>query len=179
MKKLIALVLSLMMIACLALPAMAEEEAHKHTVAYDETMSVDMIIPDGYTVEEENVMGALLLVLAPVEENSNYFCTIIAHDEDRAEVGRLNDLSDDEIKAIEDEFCTDLNNPEVSYAETGMGTKLIIINDNDVEGGDTALIVTLYKGYYITTYVFPAGETVTEEELNTAIQFYTDLAFNF
>ena len=179
MKKLIALLLSLMLLACAALPVMAEDAPHKHTIAYDDTMSVQVVIPEGYSVEETTVMGALLMILTPIDEGLNYFCTVIAHDEDLAEVERLNDLSDEEIQIIADEFCTDLNNPTISFGETGMGTKLIIIDDNDVEEGDTAIVVTLYKGYFLTTYVFPAGTTVTDAEKALAIQFYTDMDFTF
>lgn len=179
MKKFLALMLSLMLMLGLTLPAMAEDAANKLTVAYDDAMSVEVLIPEGYTVDETSILGALLLIMAPEDGSNNYYCTIIAPDEDVAEVGRLNDLSDEEIQTIVDEFCVDLNNPTVTFGETGMGTKLIIIDDNDVEEGDTVLIVTLYKGYYITTYVFPAGDAVTEAELETAIQFYTDMNFVF
>ena len=179
MKKLIALLLTLMMLVGVALPVMAEEAPHKHAVAYDDTMTVEVVIPEGYTVEESSVMGSLILVLAPIDEAQTYLCTIIGHDEDRAEVERLNDLSDEEIQAIAAEFCEDLNNPTVSFSETGMGTKLIVINDNNVEEGDTAIVVTLYKGYFLTTYVFPAGETVTDAEIEMAVQFYTDMDFAF
>lgn len=178
MKKLIALLLSLMLLVGIALPVMAEEAPHRHTIAYDDTMSVEVVIPDNYAVEEINASGALLLVMTPLDESKNYFCTLIAQDEDNADVERLNDLSDEAIQAIADDFCADLNNPAVSFAETGMGTKLIVIDDNDGDG-DTVIILTLYKGYFLTTYVFPAGETVTEEEKNMAIQFYTDMEFMF
>ena len=177
MKKIIALMLSLMLLVGVALPVMAED-VHKHSVAYDDTMSVDLIIPEGYALTESNVAGALILVLTPVEEGKNYFCTLIAPDEELADVERLNDLSDEQIQAIVDEFCVDLNDPTVTFGETGMGTKLIIIDDN-TEEGDTVLVLTLYKGYFLTTYVFAAGETVTEAETNTAIQFYTDMEFAF
>ena len=179
MKKLIALMLSLMLLVCVTLPVMAEDAPHKHTISYDDALSVQVVIPDGYAIEETNVAGSLIMVMAPLDETTNYYCVIIAKDEDRADVDRLNDLSDDEIQAIVDEFCADLNNPTVSFGETGMGTKLIIINENDVDGSDSAIVLTLYKGYYLTTHVFPAGETVTEAELNTAIQFYTDMEFDF
>lgn len=179
MKKLFALMLSLMLLACAVMPAMAESDVHKHAIVYDDTMSVQVVIPDGYAVEEVNANGTLLLILTPIDESKNYYCTLIAPDEDRADVERLNDLDDAAIQAIVDEFCADLNNPTVSFAETGMGTKLIVIDDNGVENGDTAIVLTVYKGFFLTTYVFPAGETVTEDELNMAIQFYTDMEFTF
>lgn len=179
MKKLIAMLLSLMLVACLALPVLAEDVPNHRSVAYDDTMSVDVVIPEGYTLDEDTLMGALYLIMAPVDGSENYYCTIIAHDEDRANVERLNDLSDDEVQAIAEEFCTDLNNPTITYGETGMGTKLIIIDDNDVEFGDTAIVLTLYKGYFLTTYVFPAGDAVTDAEKETAIQFYTNMEFKF
>lgn len=179
MKKLIALLLSLMLVVGLMLPAMAEEAPTKLSIVYDDTMSVEVVIPDGYTIDETNVMGSLLLIMTPIDENGNYFCTIVAHDEERAAVERLNDLSDDEIQAIADEFCADLNDPTISFGETGMGTKLLIIDDNGVDGTDTTVIITVYKGYFLTTYVFPAGETVTDAEKAMAIQFYTDMDFAF
>lgn len=179
MKKLIAMLLSLMLVACLALPVLAEEMPNRRTVAYDDTMSVDVVIPEGYALNEDTLMGALYLVMAPIDGSENYYCTIIAPDEDRANVERLNDLSDDEVQAIAEEFCTDLNNPTVTYGETGMGTKLIIIDDNDVDFGDTVIVLTLYKGYFLTTYVFPAGDTVTDAEKDMAIQFYTNMEFKF
>ena len=178
MKKFLALMLSLMLMLGLTLPAMAEDAANKLTVAYDDAMSVEVVIPEGYTVDETNILGALLLIMAPEDGSNNYYCTIIAQDEDVAEVGRLNDLNDEEIQKIVDEFCVDLNNPTVTFGETGMGTKLIIIDDN-TEEGDTVLVLTLYKGYFLTTYVFPAGEVVTDAEKDMAIQFYTDMEFKF
>lgn len=179
MKKLIALMLSLMLLVSVALPVMAEAAGNKQVIAYDDTMSIEVVIPEGFTMEETTSGGAVFMVLVPENQSENYYCTVIAPDEDRADIERLNDLSDEELQAIAAEFCDGLNNPVVSFAETGLGTKLIVINDNDVEAGDTAVVSTLYKGFFLTTYVFPAGESVTEEEMNVAIQFYTDMEFKF
>ena len=106
----------------------------------------------------------------------------IAYDESFSEIERMNDMSEEELKALEGTFA-EQDEVEISYAETGHGTKLLVAKEND---GDTdtdfVRILTVYKGYFIE-FTMEANEdaaekSLTDEQIKMCIDFLTNLDFN-
>ena len=104
----------------------------------------------------------------------------IAYDETYGEIERLNDMNDDDLLILEDSF-REMNEVEISYAETGHGTKLLIAKET---GADTDFvdILAIYKGYFIEFNMTPnpkaADQTLTAEQIQMCIDFLTDVDFN-
>ena len=73
-----------------------------------------------------------------------------------------------------------MNEVEISYKETGHGTKLLIAKET---GNDTDFvdILAIYKGYFIEFNMTPnpkaASQTLTDEQIQMCIDFLTDLDF--
>ena len=96
-----------------------------------------------------------------------------------AKVDRMNDLSDEDLAILEDSF-TSLNEVEITYKETGYGTKLLVAREIGAEE-DFVKILSIYKGYFVEFTMTPnpnaAIKTLTDDQIQTAIQFLTDVMF--
>lgn len=104
----------------------------------------------------------------------------IAYDELYGEVERMNDLSEEDLAVLEAGF-KEMNDVEISYKETGHGTKLLVAKEvgNDE---DFVKILSIYKGYFIEFTMAPSSsstvKTLTDEQIQAAIDFLTDVDFN-
>ena len=106
---------------------------------------------------------------------------IIAYDEMYSDVERMNDLPEESLKVIEESF-KELDDVDISYAETGHGTKLLVAKENDGDGDtDFVQIFTIYKGYSIEFDMEAskdaAEKSLTDEQIQMMIDFLTDLEF--
>ena len=74
-----------------------------------------------------------------------------------------------------------MNEVEISYSETGYGTKLLIARE---VGSDTDFvdILAIYRGYFIEFTMTPnpkaANQSLTDEQIKMCIDFLTDVDFN-
>ena len=103
----------------------------------------------------------------------------IAYDELYGEVERMNDLSDEELAVLEDSF-KEMDQVEIEYRQTGLGTKLMVVRE--VGNGQKFIdILSVYKGYFVEFNMTPnpnaAVQDLTEEQIQLAIQFLTDVRF--
>lgn len=172
MKKFIALLLAAMMLCC-ACTAFA---ADKHNIAFDESMSFDVVLPEGYTCEEEVVNG-ILTALIFKDVNSLSMMMLIAADDDYPEVDRLNSLEEGEKAHYISDMLEDWSNPTYSIEVTGLGTEVLVI-DEQSETNDLMLLATIYDGYDVVMYVgYEDGHAVSADDLAVALQFFTDLDF--
>lgn len=103
----------------------------------------------------------------------------IAFDDSYADVEKLNDLSDEDLKALEATY-TDMNEVTISYSQTGLGTKLLIARET---GNDTDFvdILTIYKGYLIEFNMTPnpkaADQQLTDAQVQMCVDFLTNMDF--
>jgi hypothetical protein len=103
----------------------------------------------------------------------------IAYDELYGEVARMNDMSDDDLLVLENTF-TATDQVEISYSETGYGTKLLLAREVGLDE-DFVKILSVYNGYFVEFTMTPnpnaASKTLTDDQIQTAIQFLTDVMF--
>ncbi|MDO5435974.1 MAG: hypothetical protein Q4G19_06355 [Clostridia bacterium] len=180
MKKMLASLLALMLLfSCTAL-------AENVSYVVDEGVTVTAVIPEGYKAYDAVFYeGNLIAGFEPeICENAPCMTLMVCPSEEYTGLERLNDLPEDELAQLKIDLCEDLNNPTVGEAETGLGTKLIVINENYTEFNyDSVTIYTLYKGYLIQLFVVYADvsgvleKTVTDADIDNAIQFLTDIVF--
>ena len=137
-------------------------------------------LPDGYHLQVVNRKGSSIVASVLSEDMTRpQLYLSIAYDESYADVERMNDLSDEELAILEGTF-KDMNNVDISYRQTGYGTKLLVARET---GSDTDFvdILAIYNGYFIEFNMTPnakaADQTLTEEQIRMCIDFLTNIDF--
>ena len=137
-------------------------------------------LPEGYHLQVVNRRGTSIVasVLSDDMTRPQLYLSI-AYDETYGDVDRMNDLSDEQLAVLEESF-KDMNDVEISYRQTGYGTKLLVARET---GADTDFvdILTVYKGYFIEFNMTPnpmtANQTLTDEQVRMCIDFLTNVNF--
>lgn len=189
MKKTIAVLLCLMMLfscAAMAESAAAEKES-MGSLNVDGAFDLKCAIPEGYTLNVlNNENNSVLAMITSEEEGKPDIYLSIAYNDMYYGVERLNDLDEEATAAIADSFLEE-DDVEISTMTTAYGTELFVIKEirDEVDFVD---FYTIYKGYEIEMIIthVPADDPeaedapivpVTEEEIQLAVQFLSDLDF--
>lgn len=137
-------------------------------------------LPEGYQMQVINQMGEKMIAFISSGDNEKPILQLsIAYNELYSDVERMNDLNDDQIKALEASF-TDMNEVSISYGQTAYGTKLLIARET---GSDTdfADILTVYKGYSIEFVMTPnpkaANQELNDQQIQMCVDFLSELDF--
>ena len=189
MKKLISvlLVLALLLGAAAAI-AEAEEKTQMGTLELRDAFTLKCAIPETYKLDilaETN--EKMLAMLVPEDEKKPTVTISIAYNDQYADVERMNDLTDEQLLAIENSFAV-MDAVKFEYRETGLGTKILVVTEQDEDqDGDTDFvdIYTIYKGFE-TEFVMTPGRDpstddgyvdMTEEQIQMLIDFITGIDF--
>ena len=107
-------------------------------------------LPETYSMQVINVKGSTIYAaITSSDMTKPELRMVIAYDDTYEDVERMNDLPEESLKALEETF-SELDEVEVSYAETAHGTKLLVCKENDGDGDtEYVQILTLYRGYLI------------------------------
>ena len=137
-------------------------------------------LPQDYKLQVVDMMGEKIIASVISEDvNKPQMYLSIAYDEAYGEVDRMNDMTDEELAILEESFRK-MNQVEIEYRETGLGTKLLVVRE---VGDDTDFVdfLSVYKGYFVEFVMTPnpdaAIQELTEAQIQTAIQFLTDVMF--
>ena len=137
-------------------------------------------MPEGYDLQVVNIKGDKIIAsILPEDFSRPQMYLSIAFDEAYADVDRMNDMSEEDLAVLEESF-RQMNDVEISYRETGYGTKLLVARE---VGSDTDFVdfISVYKGYFIEFNMTPNTRTtdqrLTDEQVNTCIDFLTNLDF--
>ena len=159
----------------------AQDSAQKlGTLTVNGEFDLTCKLPEGYDLQVVNVRGGKIVasVLSQDMTKPQLYLSI-AYDELYGDVARMNDLSDEQLAALEATY-TEMNDVEITYQTTGHGTKLLIARE---VGGDTDFvdILSIYNGYFIEFNMTPnpnaASQTLTNAQIGMCIDFLTDLDF--
>ena len=137
-------------------------------------------LPQDYKLQVVDVRGENIIASVTSEDITKpQMYLSIAYDELYGEVERMNDLSDEELAVLEDSF-KEMDQVEIEYRQTGLGTKLMVVRE--VGNGQKFIdILSVYKGYFVEFMMTPnpnaAVQDLTEEQIQMAIQFLTDVMF--
>ena len=182
MKKIIALIVSLIMLAGTAsVLAEAEGKVTIGTISINGAFTLQCGLPEGYhpvptSVTPEQVTAAIRSddPLTPVMYLS------VAYDEKYYDVDRMNDLTPEELTQLEETYIEEDPEVEITYGETGYGTQLLIAR-HETEELDFIAFFSIYKGYCVEFVLAPSEQAedrnLTEEQLRLSIDFLTDLDF--
>ena len=137
-------------------------------------------LPKDYKLQVVDVRGENIIASVTSEDITKpQMYLSIAYDELYGDVERMNDLSDEELAILEDSF-KEMDQVEIEYRQTGLGTKLMVVRE--VGNGQKFIdILSVYKGYFVEFNMTPnpnaAVQDLTEAQIQTAIQFLTDFMF--
>ena len=183
MKKIIALVLSLALLLGCASALAETEKTYTGEFNVDDQFTIKWVAPEGYVVEDvrSGNPGTMIARLVPAEGNEDkpIMLMSIAFDEQYAEVSRLNDLDAETLAEIEATFKEE-DEVEITYMETAYGTKLMMIRETE-DKVDYIDFFTIYLGYQVEFVMTKSSEEgdafITDEQIQTAIQFLSDVDF--
>ena len=137
-------------------------------------------LPDGYNLQVLKARGDRIVAAVLSQDMTKpQLYLSIAYDETYEKVTRMNEMNDDDLLVLEDSF-KDMNDVEISYAQTGYGTKLLIAKET---GADTDFvdILAIYEGYFVEFNMTPnpnaASQTLTDDQIRMCIDFLTDVEF--
>ena len=138
-------------------------------------------LPEGYNLQVVNMRGDKIIASVLSEDMTKpQLYLSIAYDETYGEIERINDMNDDDRLILEDSF-REMNDVEITYAETGHGTQLLVAKEIGTDT-DFVDILAIYKGYFIEFNMTPnpkaADQTLTDEQVRMCIDFLTDVDFN-
>jgi len=137
-------------------------------------------LPESYDIQVVNMRGGkIVATILSQDITKPQLYLSIAYDEMYGDVRRMNDLTDEQLRELEATF-TDMNDVEITYQNTGHGTKLLIAREI---GSDTDFvdILSIYQGYFIEFNMTPnpnaANQTLTNAQIGMCIDFLTDVDF--
>ena len=133
-------------------------------------------IPEGYKLQVVNVKNTRITASVTPEDNARPIMYLnIAYNELYSGVDRMNDLSDEDLKILEQSF-TETDEVTIEYRETGYGTRLMV-----VRGAGYVDIFTVYKGYEIEFVMTPNPDApnaeLTEDQIKMCVDFLTEVDF--
>lgn len=161
MKKCIALVLcAVMLLACVAAVADESMGILKVNKAFDIKYAP---LPDDYAISifQQNDM-TIIANIKSSQANLPQMGLIIAFSDAWAETNTMNEVSEEDMQAIEDSFLEEYPDLSFETRETAAGTKLLVVK---APSGQDAYVYTIYKGHEIEIHLFPGTE---QEELDDA-----------
>ena len=176
----------ILILFCLALTlnfasAVAEtaEKTAIGTISMNGAFELRGVLPEGYQLTVITEEPGHYLASLSADDSKPAMAISIAYDELMSEVDRLNDLDENALAKIEATFKAE-DGVEVTYMETALGTKLMVVKEI-VDGVDYVDFYTIYKGYEIefvlTQPQATAGQPITDEQIQTAVKFLSDLDF--
>ena len=182
MKKGLLILLAAMM-ALLCVTSYAEEQAKVDigTISINGAFTLKCGIPDGYEVTPISATpDQVIASITSQDETKPAMVLSVAFDETYADVDRMNDLDQEALALLEKTF-TDMDpTVEISYGDTGLGTRLMIAKQTDGEQ-DYIDFLSVYKGYFVEfVMIAPLAsedKNLSDEQLQLCIDFLTDLEF--
>ena len=137
-------------------------------------------LPEGYKLEVMDTKGdKIAAAVVPQDTTKPELYLTIAYDELYGEVERMNEMSEEDLAVLENTF-KEMDQVEISYTETGYGTKLLVARENG-DDSDFVDILAIYKGYFVEFKMIPnekaADQRLTDEQVKMCVDFLTDVDF--
>ena len=175
MKKIIALMLSLMLILCTT-AVLAEGTAEKTrlgSLEVNETFTIQSKIPENYKYTPLAVNSGVNMVgvLTGGEGNPSVYISI-AYNEEYSGVERFNDVDEDTVQEIKESF-SDMDEVNFEDLETAYGTRLLKVTQANKTFAD---IYTIYKGYELEFILTAQGE-VQDADIQMLVDFISNMDF--
>ena len=143
--------------------------------------SLQCALAEGYYIQvTKSASDQMVAIILSEDESKPILQLSVGFDEAYANVERLNDLDDEALAKLEQTFVDTDPTVEISYGDTGLGTRLMIarLNNGDMDYLD---FMSIYKGYFVECVLVPsekaADKTLTEDQIQMCIDFLTEMDF--
>jgi hypothetical protein len=143
--------------------------------------SLQCALADGYSIRlTESANDRMAAIVSSEDPVKPVLQLSVGYDEAYADVERLNDLDDEALSILEQTFMDTDPMVEITYGDTGLGTRLMIarFNDGDIDFLD---FMSIYKGYFVECVMVPSAQApdknLTEEQIQMCIDFLTEMDF--
>ncbi len=185
MKKFLSILLCLTLALGCAM-AFAEEEApakvNLGTISINGAFMLQCGMPEGYEVQPVKAdRDQVIAILSSKDPEKPVLYLSVAFDEAYADVDRMNDLDEEAFELLEKSFTDVDPTVEITYGDTGLGTRLLIAMQNGEEEYNYIDFLSVYKGYFVEFVMVPSmtatSKILTEEQMSRCIDFLTDLDF--
>lgn len=164
-------------------PVVIEEEGTTTlgTLTVNGEFELTCKLPEGYKLQVVEMRGESIIASVTSDDVTKpQMYLSIAYNELYADVQRMNDLDEDRRIILEQSFTT-MDEVEITKAETGLGTDLMMVR-NVGSGTDFVDFIFIYDGYLIEFNMTPSpslgDQRLTDEQIEVAIQFLTEVMFN-
>ena len=187
MKKIIALLLCLALLACGAAVAETAEKQDLGTVgtvSVSNAFNIKCKLPEGYKVSFLESGNDSIIALVASEDATRPMLTLsVAFDDTYTQDGkalRLNDLTAEDAELLKQSLLEDVSDGTIEEAETAYGTKVYIVK---AFLGDLnyVSVFSIYKSYLVEAVVVAGTEaessTLTDEQIQMVINFFSDMDF--
>lgn len=172
MKKLLALLLSLMMLSCAAFA----EEIPADAISLSYTVMMDSV-PEGYTMEViETDFGVFLDFATGNDDDAEYFVSVAADEAYEDYTLAAEDMESESIQALIASMSIEYNDPSIEYLCTEHGTPVIFVNENGLTG-DYGDMFTIWHGYFIGVTLLKTSD-LTETDVARSLKLLSDLWVN-
>ncbi len=183
MKKIMAIMISLaLLLGCCGIAA-AEEDGKLNlgTISINGAFNLRCGLPEGYRIQPIKMTREQILAVLISDNPENPVMQLsVAFDETYSDVDRMNDLDQDAMELLESTFTAEDPTVEISYGDTGLGTRLLIASQRE---GNFHYIdfLSIYRGYFVEFAMVPgqyaSDKTLTDDQMRLCIDFLTDLDF--
>ena len=131
MKKIIAIIMSLaLLLGCCG--AVAAEENGKlslGTISINGAFNLQCGLPEGYRIQPIKMTREQILAVLVSDVPENPVMQLsVAFDETYSDVDRMNDLDEEAFALLEKTFTDVDPTVEITYGDTGLGTRLLIVD---------------------------------------------------
>lgn len=139
-------------------------------------------VPEGYQLQVVDMRGIKIIAsIKPEDMTKPELSLTIAFDDTYSNIDRINDMTAEELAQLEATF-TEMDDVEISYRETGYGTKLLVARESNSDGiTDYVDILAIYRGYFVEFIMTPseyiANKNLTEEQIQMCVDFLTNVDF--
>lgn len=177
MKKIIALLLAVLMLA--GVSALAEDEAPAVQECYYE-YTLDYC-PEGYEATGLNIDSSYLAkCFTPTSGNGPVFYFSVAYAEEAGNVTMPTkaELTVAAYEEMQKQFGVNYNRPEFFYFDqtdkNGEGVGVMVIHETDIESGDLGEVISLWHGY-MANIAMIKNSPLTEDDYLAALQIIQEL----
>lgn len=176
MRKIIAIMMSLaLLLSCVCGLAETAETTTIGKLNVNGEFSIESKLPEGYKLSILSQSELAIIGMLHTEDETKPTVMIsIAWSDAWSDVERLNDVTEEDLAAIEATF-QEVDNVKFEYTETALGTKLMVVAE--AEGTKFVDIYTIYNGYEMEFVMTPGTAGLTEKETKMLVDFITDMTF--
>ena len=180
MKKALAVLLCVLLMWAAA-SAEETEKTKIGSININGAFTLQCGLPEGYRIQPIRITrDQLVAVLTSQDPEMPVMHMSVAFDETYSDVARLNELSQEELEVLEKTFTEVDPTVDISYGDTGLGTRLLIARQSNANLNYIDFM-TIYEGYFCEFVMVPSetakDKTLTDEQLKMCIDFLTDLDF--